>query len=132
MICPACKNHMIVVEYKRIELDYCPNCKGVWFDSGELELMFRTTGLDAKLIGDVRRLPAAKTTETIRKCPICRQGMSKNDIGQKLPVLIDVCPRGDGVFFDGGEVTALIKQFPQKEPGKAHPAVDFLGEVFKT
>jgi Zn-finger nucleic acid-binding protein len=37
MICPACKYDMIVVEYHNIELDYCNNCKGVWFDSGELQ-----------------------------------------------------------------------------------------------
>jgi Zn-finger nucleic acid-binding protein len=122
---------MIVVEYKSIELDYCPSCKGVWFDSGELELMFRTSGVDTKSIVDIRHLPAAKTNEKIRRCPICREGMTKNDIGQKPPVLIDVCPRGDGLFFDGGEVAELIKQLPQTKSGKSHPVVEFLGEVIK-
>jgi Zn-finger nucleic acid-binding protein len=122
---------MIVVEYKRIELDYCPKCRGVWFDSGELELMFKTSGVYNQPIGDIRNLPAATSSEKTRKCPICRQGMSKNDIGQKPPVLIDVCRRGDGLFFDGGEVTGLIKQLPQKEPGKNNPVMEFLGEVFK-
>jgi Zn-finger nucleic acid-binding protein len=39
MICPTCKNPMIVVEYQQIELDYCGSCRGVWFDNGELELL---------------------------------------------------------------------------------------------
>jgi Zn-finger nucleic acid-binding protein len=46
MICPVCKNDMIVVEYRDIELDYCSNCKGVWFDSGELELLLKSQGFE--------------------------------------------------------------------------------------
>ena len=36
MICPACREEMIVIEYNKIELDVCVQCKGVWFDGGEL------------------------------------------------------------------------------------------------
>ncbi len=52
MICPACKNDMIVVEYQRIELDFCPHCRGVWFDCGELELMLKSAHIDEKPLGD--------------------------------------------------------------------------------
>lgn len=38
MFCPSCKNPMIVLEFEGIETDYCPNCEGIWLDSGELEL----------------------------------------------------------------------------------------------
>ena len=46
MICPACKSDMIVVEHSQIELDYCTDCRGVWFDSGELELLLESMGLE--------------------------------------------------------------------------------------
>jgi len=46
MICPACKSDMIVVEHSKIELDYCTGCRGVWFDSGELELLLESAGLE--------------------------------------------------------------------------------------
>ena len=46
MICPACKKDMIVVEYSNVELDYCLNCHGVWFDSDELELLLKSMNLD--------------------------------------------------------------------------------------
>jgi len=39
MICPACRDEMIVVEYKKIELDICVSCRGVWFDADELGLL---------------------------------------------------------------------------------------------
>jgi Zn-finger nucleic acid-binding protein len=47
MICPACKKDMIVVEYSNVELDYCLNCHGIWFDSDELELLLKCLKLDA-------------------------------------------------------------------------------------
>ena len=72
MICPACNNDMIVVEYQRIELDFCPSCRGVWFDCGELELMLQSAKMDSTCLGEINSLPEAKTTEKRRKCPICR------------------------------------------------------------
>ncbi|MBN1367223.1 MAG: zf-TFIIB domain-containing protein [Dehalococcoidales bacterium] len=131
MICPACKNDMIVVEYQRIELDFCPQCRGVWFDSGELELMLKSAKFDEASLNEISRLAEVQTTEKTRKCPICRQTMAKNTIGRKSPVLIDVCPRNDGLFFDGGEVHQLITQLPASELGKENPVIDFLSEVFK-
>jgi Zn-finger nucleic acid-binding protein len=59
MICPTCREVMIVVEQDKIELDHCPQCSGVWFDAGELELMLERMGLDggalslAKILGPV-------------------------------------------------------------------------------
>jgi len=35
--CPVCRIDMIAVEHRKIELDYCVQCSGVWFDSGEFE-----------------------------------------------------------------------------------------------
>ena len=37
---------MVIVEHENIELDYCTNCKGVWFDSGELELLLEAAELE--------------------------------------------------------------------------------------
>jgi Zn-finger nucleic acid-binding protein len=131
MICPSCKNDMIVVEYQRIELDFCPQCRGVWFDCGELDLMLQSATLDSKCLGEINNLPEANTTEKPRKCPICRQSMRKNTIGRNSPIMVDVCRRNDGLFFDGGELHQLIKQLPTSEPGKENSIIDFLGEVFK-
>ena len=129
MICPACNNDMIVVEYYHIELDYCPSCQGVWFDSGELELMLQTSRIDPEHIGDINNLPPAKTNEKTRRCPICGDPMSKNAISQHPPIIVDVC-RDDGLFFDGSELPQLVKQIPD-ESGKENPIMDFLSEVFE-
>jgi Zn-finger nucleic acid-binding protein len=38
MDCPVCSNVKLVMsERQGIEIDYCPNCRGVWLDRGELD-----------------------------------------------------------------------------------------------
>lgn len=38
MNCPVCSNvQLVMTERKGIEIDYCPQCRGVWLDRGELD-----------------------------------------------------------------------------------------------
>lgn len=38
MHCPVCKDPQLVIsERQGIEIDYCPTCRGVWLDRGELD-----------------------------------------------------------------------------------------------
>lgn len=38
MQCPVCSNTQLVMsERQGIEIDYCPQCRGVWLDRGELD-----------------------------------------------------------------------------------------------
>ena len=136
MICPTCHDVMIVVEQDKIELDYCTNCSGVWFDSGELELMLERMGLEgsALSIAKVADLPEAKSAEKKRRCPICGRKMRKTNMGQEPKVLIDVCPKGDGLWFDGGEILQIIKQCAEKsgtELDSENRVLTFLGDTFK-
>ena len=37
MTCPNCNETLLMSEKNGVEIDYCPNCRGVWLDRGELE-----------------------------------------------------------------------------------------------
>jgi Zn-finger nucleic acid-binding protein len=37
MKCPICDIEMRITEREGVEIDYCPQCRGVWLDRGELE-----------------------------------------------------------------------------------------------
>ena len=37
MLCPVCKTDLTMSERSGIEIDYCPSCRGVWLDRGELD-----------------------------------------------------------------------------------------------
>ena len=37
MQCPLCSVELVMSERQGIEIDYCPKCRGVWLDRGELD-----------------------------------------------------------------------------------------------
>lgn len=37
MQCPTCNVALVMSDRNGIEIDYCPNCRGVWLDRGELD-----------------------------------------------------------------------------------------------
>ena len=38
MKCPICKEpDLVMTDRQNIEIDYCPQCRGVWLDRGELD-----------------------------------------------------------------------------------------------
>ena len=37
MNCPSCSTKLHMTERKGIEIDFCPDCRGVWLDRGELD-----------------------------------------------------------------------------------------------
>ena len=103
MDCPVCKNAMITLELEDVEIDYCTGCGGIWLDAGELELLLGQPEKAANLLDSFRI--DSQCTEKTRKCPICDKKMQKVVVGSsKPPLLIDKCHRGDGLWFDRGEL----------------------------
>jgi len=38
MLCPTCDNvNLAMTDRQGIEIDYCPKCRGIWLDRGELD-----------------------------------------------------------------------------------------------
>lgn len=37
MKCPNCQTTLMITEKQNIEIDYCPDCRGIWLDRGELD-----------------------------------------------------------------------------------------------
>lgn len=37
MNCPVCNVALVMSEKQGVEIDYCPKCRGVWLDKGELD-----------------------------------------------------------------------------------------------
>ncbi len=123
MICPACREEMIVVEHKQIELDVCVRCRGVWFDADELELLLDSLDLPAD---QLLQRPGEKSAEATRKCPYCRRKMEKVWVGSGDGVMIDKCKRGHGLWFDGGEVDTVIAGL--RKTGAGEGASEKAGE----
>lgn len=37
LLCPTCKVELRMTDRQGVEVDYCPQCRGVWLDRGELD-----------------------------------------------------------------------------------------------
>lgn len=48
MKCPVCENvNLSMTERQGVEIDYCPQCRGVWLDRGELDKIIERSGTTA-------------------------------------------------------------------------------------
>ena len=37
MLCPVCAVTLVMADRQGVEIDYCPKCRGVWLDRGEID-----------------------------------------------------------------------------------------------
>ena len=44
MLCPVCKTGLHMSDRQGIEIDYCPQCRGIWLDRGELDKIIERSG----------------------------------------------------------------------------------------
>lgn len=58
MNCPSCKESKLVMsERKGIEIDYCPDCRGIWLDRGELDKIIEKSTQE---MAEEKRAPVAE------------------------------------------------------------------------
>jgi Zn-finger nucleic acid-binding protein len=127
MNCPVCKNEpMLVLELNEIEIDHCLKCKGIWLDAGELELLLGNEEQSTNLLEQFQKDKA--NSEKKFKCPICLKKMQKISVGKESKILIDRCKNGHGLWFDQGELEAVIKQ---GSLGDDRKILDLLRDMFK-
>ncbi|KAB8308883.1 MULTISPECIES: zf-TFIIB domain-containing protein [Rahnella] len=64
MQCPVCKESQLVMsERQGIEIDYCPDCRGVWLDRGELDKIIEKSAV----IQQTERPSAPRYAEAARR-----------------------------------------------------------------
>ena len=128
MDCPVCKNAMITLEITDVEIDYCIDCGGIWLDAGEMELLLGEPEKAKKLLDSFKI--DDKSPEKVRKCPICDKKMQKIIVGKATPtLLIDKCTKGDGLWFDKGELPDIVDRAQLDKDNKIQK---LLAEMFSS
>ena len=122
---------MITLELADVEIDHCTDCGGIWLDAGELELLLGDPEKSKQLLGSFKI--DSGSTEKPRKCPICDKKMRKIIVGSTEPVLlIDKCRRGEGLWFDRGELQDICDRAELDEDNKIQRLLaDIFGHVQK-
>ena len=79
MKCPICTDmHLIMSDRHDIEIDYCPQCRGVWLDRGELDKL-----IDRSATALVTEAPVRLRGERKLAGQEKLHGYSKEGYGQK-------------------------------------------------
>ena len=48
MLCPVCRTGLSMSDRSGVEIDYCPSCRGVWLDRGELDKIIERSATPAQ------------------------------------------------------------------------------------
>ena len=48
MKCPNCDETLVMTERQGVEIDYCPKCRGIWLDKGELDKIIEKSQHDLR------------------------------------------------------------------------------------
>jgi hypothetical protein len=121
---------MVIVEFQNIELDTCVDCQGLWFDAQELGQLFELAGVPQQyqaLESQLDRLPHAGAR---RKCPRCRRRLEpvRAPARRGTELILDECPRGDGLWFDQGELSCLLEAVLGDDVATLRNVRSYLGE----
>lgn len=113
MKCPTCEAILRQDSYKGLFIDHCPQCKGIWFDSGELKdyihlLIEKDNSIPEARI-ELKRtvIKPREINENKRNCPKCSTAMEKFNYACDSNVILDKCHSCDGVWADGNEIKDL-------------------------
>lgn len=79
MFCPVCKTvELVMADRQGIEIDYCPTCRGVWLDRGELDKLIERS---VQLVGNG---PASAASSHVRsRSHDKHQGFKDSEFGHK-------------------------------------------------
>ncbi len=55
MNCPVCNIPLNLSERQGVEIDYCPQCRGVWLDRGELDKIIEKSSVSEVQRGKVEQ-----------------------------------------------------------------------------
>jgi len=66
MTCPVDGATLVMSERQNIEIDYCPTCRGVWLDRGELDKIIERATTDS---GGAAAQPQAPPRQSVPPMP---------------------------------------------------------------
>jgi len=123
MICPKCDIPLKTNIYEDIEIDKCIQCQGVWLDEGEIVKIVQNKEetFDPNLIKETlgqgfSGIPKNEQ-QTAVMCPECQSAMTPINYDYSSGIILDRCPQGHGLWFDGGELekVQIIREQSEKD-----------------
>ncbi len=128
--CAKCGLDMGIVRVGSMELDECPGCGGIWFDIDEL---IGTVHLEKEKLAGRAEMEPGKEEISLDSppafCPRCSAPLEPHRFDLDLAVVMDVCPRGHGLWLDQGELVRIKMFLDEADAGAARNAGDDVPRI---
>lgn len=113
--CFSCDKNLERAIFYNVEVNYCPECLGIWFEEDELRLAKDAKDedlkwLDIDLWKDKRKFKISKQG---RLCPPCRLPLYEVEYGDS-DIKVDICNVCKGIWLDRGEFKQIISYLKKK------------------
>jgi len=115
MNCPCCSTELKSKMIEDIQVDECPDCKGTWFEEGQLRQAKDLSDSDLNWIDFEiwKHQDKASARSKDIACPHCRKTLVTIDYGD-TGVEIDYCPQCKGIWLDKGEFKKIIEALTEE------------------
>lgn len=120
MQCPLDGTTLETHTIQLVNVEECPQCRGLWFEEGQLRKAKDESESDLKWLDfDLWSDQESFTTDwSSRKCPKCDKNMATISYAE-TGVAVDYCVDGHGVWLDKGEFQAIVEALEAEVSSKS-------------
>ena len=117
MNCPKCETALVKKYYKgMMEVDSCPNCRGMWLDLNELDRLEDVAFADDRRKGSL----VHRETETTYPCPHCGEALMEFQY-RLYSLKLDFCMQNQhGFWLDAGEDERVMEIMRKRAGEMSH------------
>ena len=131
MNCPACGTAMTEIAAGDVKVQACKGgCGGLWFDEWTLRKVDQPDQSAGESLLNIPQNASLKVDQSERrKCPRDSVVMMRHFWSVKRDVVVDECPKCEGIFLDPGELAAIRTDY--KSDAERHKAAEaYYSEMF--
>ena len=131
MNCPACGTVMTEIAAGDVKVQACKGgCGGLWFDEWTLGKVDQPDQSAGESLLNIPQNASLKVDQSERrKCPRDSVVMMRHFWSVKRDVVVDECPKCEGIFLDPGELAAI--RADSKSDAERHKAAEaYYSEMF--
>ncbi len=112
--CPLCNVNTDIIDLAGVELDYCYECNGIWFDKGEIEVFQNAVSdLDVcrrmqEVLNDLSQINGKTERSHYLCCPVCLQRMSQKKFADVSDIILDQCAE-HGTWTEKEDLAGILR-----------------------
>src|SRR5437660_6408103 len=118
--CPDCGQALSTHIFRGVQIDSCPRCAGIWFDSRELGRVMKSDPLalltlEATVTPSISSERLRRDPGKPRQCPVCHVPLHRFRYHYESQIELDTCASCHGLWVEDGKL-ARIQRWLDEHP----------------